>query len=307
MATSRAARLNEVPGSITAVHARGRHGGWRGQLRGLRYSRNGLVGLIIVGGVLLMALAPALLAPQDPNRQVLIQYLKPPSPGAPLGTDHLGRDMLSRVIFGARVSVAIGLSATVLATLLGVSVGLLAGYFGGLMDDVLMRFADVQLAFPFLLLAIAIIGVLGTSLVNLIVVLGIANWVVYARVVRSEVLSFRSREFVTAARCVGATVPRLLLRHILPNVVPSIVVIATFGVANAIIAEAGLSFLGMGVPPEIPSWGGMLSEGQLYVFNRWWLAAFPGLAILVTVLGINLLGDYLRDVLDPYTQSRGAQ
>ena len=307
MLTSSPVRSHDTVVATTAAHARGRHAGWRSQLRGLRHSRSGLVGLAIVTVVLVMALAPSAVATQDPNRQVLLQYLKPPSLAAPMGTDHLGRDMLSRVIYGARVSVAIGLSATVVATLIGVSVGLLAGYGGGLVDDVLMRLADVQLAFPFLLLAIAIIGVLGTSLMNLIVVVGIANWVVYARVVRSEVLSFRGREFVTAARCVGAPVSRLLLRHILPNVVPSVIVIATFGVANAIIAEAGLSFLGMGVPPEIPSWGGMLADGRTRIDTAWWQAFFPGVAIVVTVLGINLLGDYLRDVLDPYTQSRGAR
>jgi peptide/nickel transport system permease protein len=306
MIVSSDASADDPTATIAATHGRGRHGGWRGQIRGVRRSRSGLIGLVIVVVVVLMALVPAVFAPRDPNRQTLLQILKPPSPASLMGTDQLGRDILSRVVYGARVSVAIGLSATIFASLAGVTCGLLAGYFGGIIDDALMRLADVQLAFPFLLLAIAIIGVLGASLLNLIIVLGIANWVVYARVVRSEVLSVRSREFVTAARCTGASTTRILARHVLPNIVPSVIVIATFGVANAIIAEAGLSFLGMGVPPEIPSWGGMLADGRARIDTAWWQAFFPGVAILITVLGINLLGDHLRDVLDPYTQSRGS-
>ncbi len=278
---------------------------WRYRFGSLMRSRSGLLGATIVAVMLVVAAAPGQLAPQDPNKQVLIRYLQPPTPFVSwFGTDNLGRDILSRTIYGARVSLAIGLSATVLAATCGVTLGLVAGYSGGVLDDLLMRVADVQLAFPYLLLAIAIIGVLGASMLNLILVLAIANWVVYARLVRAEVLSLRSLEFVTAARCVGAGMPRLLLRHFFPNVVPSIIVIATFGIANAIIAEAGLSFLGMGVPPEIPSWGGMLADGRARIDTAWWQALFPGLAIVVGVLGINLLGDHLREELDPRGRSR---
>lgn len=281
--------------------------GWHTRVSSLMRSRSGLLGATIVAVMLVVAAAPGQLAPQDPNKQVLIRYLQPPTLFVSwFGTDNLGRDILSRTIYGARVSLAIGLSATVLAGTFGVTLGLVAGYSGGVLDDLLMRLADIQLAFPYLLLAIAIIGVLGTSILNLILVLAIANWVVYARLVRAEVLSLRGREFVIAARCVGARTPRLLLRHLLPNVLPSIIVIATFGVANAIIAEAGLSFLGMGVPPEIPSWGGMLADGRARIDTAWWQALFPGLAIVVAVLGINLLGDHLREELDPRSQSRSA-
>lgn len=260
---------------------------------------------MIVLVLLLTAAAPGLLAPYDPNEQFLLDNRQPPlSPGYVLGTDQLGRDVLSRVIYGARTSLAIGLSASVIAAVAGVTLGLVAGYRGGATDNLVMRAADVQLTFPFILLAIAIIGVLGASVRNVIAVTGIANWVYYARVVRSESLSVRERDYVQAARALGASTARLLARHILPNVAASIIVVFTFGVANAIVAEAGLSFLGMGVPVAIPSWGGMLADGRGYVDTLWWLALFPGLAIVLSVLGINLLGDFLRDVLDPHMTHR---
>ncbi len=217
----------------------------------------------------------------------------------PLGTDTLGRDVLSRLLYGARISLIVGLSAVCISGVLGVSLGLLAGYYGGRLDDVLMRLGDIQLAFPILVLAIAVLAVLGASLGNVILVLGISGWVTYARIVRGETLSLKQREFVEAARAIGSPDGSIIWYHILPNILPPVTVVATFSVARVIIAEASLSFLGLGIPPPTPSWGAMLDEGRNYITTAWWLALFPGLAILFLVLGINLVGDWVRDVLDP--------
>ena len=211
----------------------------------------------------------------------------------------LGRDVASRLLYGARVSLIVGLAAVVVGGLLGVVLGLLSGYYRGFTDDALMRLGDVQLAFPVLVLAVAVLAVLGASLANVILVLGVTGWITYARIVRGETLSLRQREFVEAARALGATDGYLIRRHILPNVLPPVTVVATFSVARTIIAEASLSFLGLGIPPPAPSWGAMLDEGRNYITTGWWLALFPGLAILLLVLGINLVGDWLRDQLDP--------
>jgi peptide/nickel transport system permease protein len=261
-------------------------------------------GVIVVATILVAALAP-LLAPADPIRNSLLDRLTPPAwvgGGAaryPLGTDTLGRDVASRLLHGARVSLVVGFSAVVLAGAVGVAVGLVSGWYGGRLDDVLMRLGDVQLAFPVLVLAVAVLAVLGASLLNLIVVLGITSWITYARIVRGEVLTLRERDFVAAARALGAPDRWILRRHLLPNVLPPITVVATFSVARTIIAEASLSFLGLGIPAPQPSWGSMLDEGRNYITTGWWLALFPGLAILLLVLGINLVGDWLRDRLDP--------
>jgi peptide/nickel transport system permease protein len=264
-----------------------------------------LVGtLVIVASVVLAALAPAL-APADPIRNDLLARLAPPmwmeggSARHPLGTDTLGRDVVSRLLYGARVSLLVGFAAVLVAGVVGVALGLVAGYYGGRLDDLLMRLGDVQLAFPVLVLAIAVLSVLGASLGNVIVVLGLTGWVTYARIARAETLSLRHREFVEGARALGARDAAILWRHILPNVLPPITVVATFSVARTIIAEASLSFLGLGIPPPAPSWGAMLDEGRNYLTTGWWLALFPGVAILALVLGINLVGDWLRDVLDP--------
>lgn len=264
-----------------------------------------LLGLaVIVASAALALLAPAL-APDDPVRNDLLERLTPPawleggSWRHPLGTDTLGRDVVSRLLYGARVSLIVGFSAVVVAGAFGVVLGLVAGYYGGRLDDVLMRLGDVQLAFPALVLAIAVLAVLGAGLVNVVLVLGVTGWVTYARIARAETLSLRHREFVESARALGARDGAILWRHVLPNVLPPLVVVATFSVARTIIAEASLSFLGLGIPPPAPSWGAMLDEGRNYLTTGWWLALFPGLAILGVVLGINVVGDWLRDTLDP--------
>ncbi len=270
-------------------------------------SRSAVFGLLVWLVILAFAVAPGLIAPYDPNKPYFKDRLTPPlysdSQTYILGTDQLGRDILSRVIYGARTSVIVGVMVVFISGVLGTVWGLMAGYHGGLADSILMRLVDIQLAFPFILLAIAIIGGLGTSVRNVILVIGLASWVPYARVVRGESLSIREKEYIESAKSIGASPVRVIFRHVLPNVAPSMIVIATFGLANAIIMEAGLSFLGMGVPLEIPSWGGMLADGRQFVDTLWWLAVFPGLAIFLAVLATNLLGDQLRDILDPYIQA----
>jgi peptide/nickel transport system permease protein len=277
-------------------------------LRELFRNRAALIGLVILLGVAASALFAAAIAPFDPIFQEITLRLKPPGWSPPggriylLGTDHLGRDILSRLIFGARISLIIGLSAVTLAGTLGTLIGLVAGYRGGRVDDFCMRLTDTMLAMPFILLALAVIAVLGPSLRNIILVLGITSWVSYARVVRAEVLTLRTREFIAAAKALGGKASRIVFRHLLPNVLTPVIVIATLEVARMIILESALSFLGLGVQPPTPTWGGMLADGRAYLSTAWWLATFPGLSIMLTVLGINLLGDWLRDVLDPRLQ-----
>jgi peptide/nickel transport system permease protein len=266
-----------------------------------------LVAVLVLVVIASLSLFAPLIAPHDPDAQNLMLRLKPPAwspeaaPGFLLGTDELGRDILSRVIYGSRVSILVGVTATLLSGMLGSIVGLLAGYLGRGTDQVLMRLADIQLAIPSLLLALAIIAALGPGLGRVIVVLGITGWVTYARVVRAEVLTLRSREFVAAAEAIGVSRLKIMSRHLLPNVVPSIATVGTVQIAAVIILEASLSYLGLGVPPSIPTWGGMLREGQLHLANAWWIAALPGFAIMLTTLSINIVGDLLRDVSDPKT------
>jgi peptide/nickel transport system permease protein len=264
-----------------------------------------LVALAFVGALCVMAAAAPVIAPQDPVRQSLRMRLKPPTMEGPdgrahlLGTDHLGRDVLSRVIHGSRVSLLIGFAAVGVGSLVGATVGIAAGYRRGWLDTVVMTLADAQLAFPFILLAIGIIAVLGPSFPTLVVVVGLSGWMTYARVLRAQVLVLRSREFVDAIHGLGGSTLRIVLRHILPNVLSTLVVIATLELARAVVLEATLSFLGLGVQPPTPSWGGMIHEGREYLDSAWWISTFPGLTLMLTSLVVSRLGDWLRDVLDP--------
>ena len=273
-------------------------------IKSLRKQKLALLSAVVLVLFVLMAIFAPWLAPQQPDKIALRERLTPPSFSGGderylLGTDSLGRDVLSRVIYGSRTSLIVGFSAVLVAGFVGILLGLVSGYYQGVPDMVISRIMDVQLAFPSIVLAIAAIAFLGPGLLNLIVVLGVSRWVTYGRVVRGEVLSLRNREFVDAARAIGSSTPRILFRHILPNVLAPILVIASFSVASAIISEASLSFLGLGVPPHVPSWGAMLSDGREYLDDAWWLATFPGLSIVIVVLCINTLGDWLRDYLDP--------
>jgi peptide/nickel transport system permease protein len=275
--------------------------------RALRIPRRpaALVGLTILAVVVFAAIFAPLIAPHDPNDQDVARRLRPPfqaeSPYI-LGTDQVGRDVLSRIIYGTRVALIVGLSAVALSGAIGITLGLLSGFYGGLIDDLIGWVSNVELAFPFVLLAIAVVAVIGANLFNLVIVLSIVAWVTYARIVRAETLAIRDLEFVQAARTLGVGDLRVLFRHILPNVLTPVIVIATFEVARMIISEASLSFLGLGVEPRIPSWGSMLADGRQYLATAWWIATFPGLGIMLTVLAINLVGDWLRDVLDPRLQ-----
>lgn len=268
-------------------------------------SKAAMISLFVLLLVLMAAVAAPWVAPNDPFAIKLIQRLKPPgytnSAGITywLGTDSLGRDVLGRIIFGARVSLAVGLSAVVISGTVGLLVGLLSGYFGGLVDDVFMRICDIQLSFPTILLALTIMAVLGSGLDKLILVLGLTGWVQYGRIVRSQVLSIKNDEFILAARATGERQWRILFQHILPNIWSPVIVIASFTVASNIVSEASLSFLGVGVPPSVPSWGTMLADGRQYIGVADWLTIPAGLAISLTVLSINILGDWLRDYLDP--------
>ena len=265
---------------------------------------------IWVGGAILLllcvcGLAAPLLAPRDPQAQTLEDRLRPPrwaengSTAYLLGTDNLGRDMLSRIIYGSRISLMVGAATVIFAGFVGCTLGAVAGYFGHTADEVVSKVSEIFLAFPFLLIAIAIMAFLGQGVGNLIMALMLSRWVQYCRVVRGEVLSIRERDFVTAAKALGAKDWYVLVRHVVPNTLASVTVIATFGMAIVIITEASLSFLGLGVPVHIPTWGSMLSEGRSYINRAPWLTIFPGLAIFITVIANNRLGDGLRDILEP--------
>jgi len=258
--------------------------------------------LVIVGA----AAAAPWVAPSDPLAVDIRHRLAPPAwmEGGTaqhlLGTDQVGRDLLARVIHGGRVSLVVGVFAVLISASIGVLAGLAAGYFGGRTDAVIMTLLNVMLSFPFVLLALAVIAVLGPSLTNMVIVLGVADWPLYARVIRAETLAIREREFITAGRALGMSHGRLMFGQILPNLMSLVVVIATLQVARVIILESFLSFLGLGIQPPTPAWGNMLGEGRVYMLNSWWIAAFPGLAIFVTTLAINLMGNALRDWLDPH-------
>jgi peptide/nickel transport system permease protein len=265
----------------------------------------GAIGVLLLACVFVFAAAAPVLAPYRPTEIDLRQRLLPPvwaiagSPRHMLGTDNVGRDVLSRIIWGARISLSVGLAASLLGALVGSTLGLCAGFFGGVTDRAVSWLIDVQLAFPFTLFAIFLLAVFGGGFVPVVAVLALATWVNFARVVRSQALSLRAQDFLLAARAVGVGTPRLLRRYLLPAVLPSIVVVASFSAAQAILTQAALSFLGVGVDPSIPSWGAMLDLGRNYLQTAWWMATFPGIAIALTVLGANLVGDWLNAVLDP--------
>ena len=259
---------------------------------------------LVILAFLLLAVFASQVAPADPYKVTLTARLQPPTfslsgEGAVLGTDQVGRDLLSRLLYGGRITLSVAVVAVILGGAIGTTIGILAGYFGGWTERIAMRLADVQLSLPLLLFALLVIAALGPGLLNLILVLALTGWTQFARIIRSEVLSIRSRDFILAARAAGASRVRILWRHILPNVATIVCVLATLELARVVILEAALSFIGLGVPPPNASWGRMLAEGRDYVATAWWLCTFPGLAILLLVLAINLLGDRLRDVFDP--------
>jgi len=266
----------------------------------------GLAAAALMLGIVTSALFAPWIAPHDPLAVNIRHRLAPPAwmEGGTaqhlLGTDQVGRDLLSRVLYGGRVSLIVGVTAVLISASIGVLAGLAAGYFGSRVDWIIMTVVNVMLTFPFVLLALAVIAVLGPSLINMIIVLGVADWPLYTRVIRAETMALREREFVTAGRALGMSHVRIIFRQILPNLMSAIVVIATLQVARVIILESFLSFLGLGVQPPTPAWGNMLGEGRIYMLNSWWIAAFPGLAIFVTTLAINLMGNGLRDWLDPH-------
>ncbi|HKA34514.1 MAG TPA: ABC transporter permease [Candidatus Binatia bacterium] len=261
-----------------------------------------VAGGIVVAALVFVGILSPWLAPHDPQHQALEAMLRPPEwlgGSHVLGTDNLGRDILSRIIYGARVSLLVAFAVVLISGAVGILLGAVSGYFGGKIDFAIQKLVEVVWAFPALLLAITILAFLGQGLFNLILALVSQRWIQYCRVVRGQTLSLRDRDFVAATRALGAGSPRVIRRHILPNLMQISLVIGTFSMASAIISEASLSFLGLGVPPGIPSWGTMLADSRSYISTAWWLALFPGLAIFLTVLGINLLGDGVRDLLDP--------
>jgi peptide/nickel transport system permease protein len=298
------ATLPTTASTALPVRVAPRRSEWERARTSLLRNRLALVSGAILLVVIFGAIFAPVLAPHDPNDVDVLNVLQAPSLASayPLGTDRLGQDILSRILHGARISLYVSGVALAISTVLGVTLGLLAGYFGGAVDDVLMTLADMELAFPSILLYIAALTVLGPGLLNIILVLGIARWVPYGRVVRAEVLALREKEFVLAARAVGGGASWIILRHLLPNLVAPVIVVASFGLSTNIIVESSLSFLGLGVPVSVPTWGSMLNDGREALRIAWWPATMPGLAIMFTVLGVNALGDWLRDFLDPRLQ-----
>jgi len=266
----------------------------------LSRSWTGMLGFLIIVLLILLSLFGEWLAPFDPLHAELGKKLLPPmTDGHILGTDQLGRDIFSRIISGAKVSVIIGLAIVLIAGVFGTIVGVIAGFYRGWIDVVLMRIVDVQLSFPFILLVLVINAIIGTGLRNIIISLAIGGWVIFARVIRSEVLALREQEFIMACTATGVSRFEILLKHIVPNIFTPMIILASLQIGTFIIAEASVSFLGFGVQPPEPAWGNMLNEGKDYIFSSWWLITFPGIAIVLTALGVNLFGDWLRDTLDP--------
>jgi peptide/nickel transport system permease protein len=288
----------EVPVALPMVPTGGQ-GLWADAFRRLVKSRGATSGGVIFGLFVFMALAAPLLTPYDPIRLNVVESLEPPSARHWLGTDQFGRDVLARVIYGARVSMAMGVVAVTISVVLGLALGLVSGYYCGTVDLLVMRLVDVMLAFPGILLALVIIAVLGPNLGSAMIAVGVSGMPLFVRVVRSSTLTVRALQYVEAAQAAGSSDARVLVRHVLPNVLTPIIVLVTLGIPSAIVAGAALSFLGLSVKPPTPDWGEMLSKGRAFMGTAWWLSTFPGLAIAVIVLAINRFGDGLRDVLDP--------
>lgn len=298
-----------IPGSEQKKESSHMQGEFRYIWKQLIISKTGMLGSVLVLLVVLIAICAPLLTSHDPAAVDPLNRLKPPAwldGGASehwLGTDNLGRDMWSRIVYGARVSLIVGMGAVIVSGVIGAILGLLSGFYGKWLDAVIMRVGDAFMAIPTILFMLVVMAIVGPGITTLIFVIGVTNWVPFTRIVRSEVLSIKERDFVHAARSIGAKNGRLIVKHILPNILSSFIVICGMNVGTTIIMEASLSFLGLGIKPPDVSWGGMLSDGRQYVATSWWVATFPGLAITFTVLGVIFLGDWLRDVLDPRTET----
>jgi peptide/nickel transport system permease protein len=276
---------------------------WQRALRRLRRNPTSILGIVLVGLALACALLAPLIAPYDPILGNLRDHLQEPSALHAFGTDNLGRDVFTRVLYGSQISLEIALAVQVLTLLVGLLLGLLSGFYGGLIDAIIMRIADIVMSFPLLIIAIALVGILGSTDVNIIVALALVSWPYVTRLTRSQVLSLKEQEYITAARSLGATDSNLMFRHILPNLLTPVIVYVTLSIGGVILSEAALSFLGLGSGNQSqPSWGKMLNESRAYIRSAWWMPFFPGMAILFTVLGFNLLGDGLRDALDVRSQ-----
>lgn len=272
----------------------------------IKKNPTGIIGLLLVLASVLCAIFAPYIAPYDPGAASLGHRLEMPKwlddTGKSqylLGGDQVGRDLLSRIIYGARISLLVGICGVAISLVLGTFLGIISGYFGKWMDDLIMRLAEVQMGLPFILLAIVIMSVFGTGIEKIIIILGLTYWVNFARLIRGEILALKEQEYIQAAKAIGGTHFKIILKHILPNVASSILVLATMCIAEFILLEASLTFLGLGVEPTVPSWGGMLADSRNYMTSAWWISVFPGIAIMLTVLGFNLLGDWLRDRLDP--------
>ena len=289
---------------VDAAHARS-SSRWRHSWRALRRHPLALVGLVMLVIIVLASLTAGLISPADPLKQSIGQRLMEPMASTDdgqvrvLGTDQLGRDILSRILHGSRISLAVAFLSVAFAATLGLVFGLTSGYVGRWVDSIIMALVNLQLAFPFMLLALAVVALLGASLLNLIIVFVITGWPIYARTIRAAVLGLKEREFIEASHAMGASHLRILFRHLLPNVISPLTVLASFSVAQMIILEAALGFLGLSVQPPTPTWGNMLADGRQYIQDSWWLSAFPGIAIMITAGAVNFIGDGLRDVFDP--------
>jgi peptide/nickel transport system permease protein len=267
----------------------------------LKNNKLALFGTMVVFSLFIVSWLAPVISPHDPDKiNVTARFKAPGTPGHPFGTDSLGRDVLSRMIWGSRISLKVGFVAVGLSTLIGVILGAIAGYHGGLVDGLVMRFCDLMLCFPSMFLILAVIAILEPSIWNVMIVIGLTSWMGVARLVRAEMMSLKNRDFALAARALGASNFRIVWRHLLPNAMGPVLVSATLGVAGAILVESSLSFLGLGVQPPTPTWGSILSEGKNYLERAWWLSLYPGLAILVTVLSYNLFGEGLREALNPH-------